>query len=226
MLWFYHPRPFNRKEVAVQMAARKEDAEARTEFITVDHAPQVTPVLQRGEGPESAAPQPLRFNASCTLSEYLSILGEHVSYLDKKKRRTRRIAPGLIPALGCAMAAAAGQQAGVSWLAWTAIAGALLVAAFYLPFMMEPWVRLLGTPIFLLTRRGVGNWGLTIDHERIERTAARGHFSRKWRDVHAVHRHSQGYLMVFSRGALPIPYRCLDAGQSQCLRALVAGRPR
>ena len=71
----------------------------------------------------------------------------------------------------------------------------------------------------------MGSCSFTIDHEGIESVTALGRFSKTWRDVLAVHRYSQGYLMVFSKGAIPIPYRCLDAGPSQRLRALVAARP-
>jgi len=226
VLWFYHPRPFNRKEVAVQMAARKEDAAAPIEFVTIDHVPQNPPGLRHGEGPEAASPAAIRFDVAYTLREYLSIVGEHVGYRDKKSRRSRRLAPGLLPALGCAMIAAAAQLAGVAWLACSAIAGALLVGAFCLPFMVGPWVTLVATPIFLLKRWRMGSCGFTIDHERIERVNALGRLSKTWRDVRAVHRYSQGYLIVFSKGAMPIPYRCLDAGQSRRLRALVAKRPR
>jgi hypothetical protein len=226
VLWFYHPRPFNRKEVAVQMAARKAEAEARIEFITIDHAPHETPGLRLNEGPEASEPGPIRFDVSYALGEYLSILGEHVGYLDKKSRRARRFAPGLLPALGCALIAAAAQLAGVTWLACAAIACVLLVAALYLPFMVGPWVALIATPIFLLKRWRMGSCGFTIDHESIDRVTARGRRSKTWRDVLAVHRYSQGYLMVFRKGAIPIPYRCLDFDQSQRLRALVAARPR
>jgi hypothetical protein len=31
-------------------------------------------------------------------------------------------------------------------------------------------------------------------------------------------------MLVFGRGALPIPFRCMDGGQQQVFRALALGR--
>lgn len=226
MLWFFHPRPLSRKEVAVQMVARKEEAAPPTEFVIVDDGRGGKPDLTHGHALAADLAPAIRFHVAYRLGEYLSIVGEHVGYLVKKARRARRFAPGLLAALGCAMVAAAAHLAGAAWLAYAATAGVLLVGAFCLPFMVTPWVALLMTPIFLHKRWRMGSCGFKIDHEGIERVTALGNLTKSWRDVVAVHRYTQGYLMVFSAGAMPIPYRCLDAAQAQRLRALVASRPR
>jgi hypothetical protein len=207
------------------MAPAKYDPATRTEFVTPAHAKAPVPDLQEAQG-EATLAAPLRFGVAYTLDDYLGILREHVAGLLKKDRRSRRFAPGMLPALACALVAGAAHLAGVAWLAYSAAAAVALIAAFCLPFMLGPWVALVATPIFLLKRWRMGACDFTFDEERIERVTARGHLSKTWRDVLFVHRYSQGYLVVLTKGAIPIPYRCLDMNQSQRLRALVAGRPR
>jgi hypothetical protein len=39
-----------------------------------------------------------------------------------------------------------------------------------------------------------------------------------------VRRYERGYLLMFARGGVPIPFRCLDARQLEQLRGFTAGR--
>lgn len=43
-----------------------------------------------------------------------------------------------------------------------------------------------------------------------------------WADVVAIRRYRPGYLIEKARGALPIPYRCLDGPQRDTLEAFFA----
>jgi len=43
-----------------------------------------------------------------------------------------------------------------------------------------------------------------------------------WKDVTTIYRYEPGYLIEKGRGAMPIPYRCLDAVQRETLEALFA----
>lgn len=46
----------------------------------------------------------------------------------------------------------------------------------------------------------------------------------RWDEVTGVRSYRRGYLLLFARGALPIPFRCLDSDQLQRLRALALAR--
>jgi hypothetical protein len=46
----------------------------------------------------------------------------------------------------------------------------------------------------------------------------------EWPDVVAVRGYSRGLMLVLQRGTLPIPFRCLDAGQLAVLRRLAESR--
>jgi hypothetical protein len=47
---------------------------------------------------------------------------------------------------------------------------------------------------------------------------------RAWSDVAAVRRYRRGYLLLLDKGAVPIPYRCLDRGQADAFRRLALER--
>lgn len=221
MLWFNHPRPPHRKEVAVQLASAREEAPALARPVAA-RTPPVPATLQAAA--EGAPLAPIRFSVSYTLNEYLAILHDHVAYLVRQDRHARKVAPGLLPALCCALAAGAAQVIGLHRLAYLAAGGVMLVAAACMPVMLRMWVLLLATPVFLFKRHRMPACKFSIDDERIERVTARGTMSRRWSEVLALRRYSQGYLLTFGSGAIPIPYRCLDGDQSRRLRAFAARR--
>lgn len=71
--------------------------------------------------------------------------------------------------------------------------------------------------IFWYKIRKVGRCTFVIDEDGVERTSKLGVGRTPWSDVVTVHRLSQAYLVEKSKGALPLPYRCLDAGQTLAL---------
>lgn len=63
-----------------------------------------------------------------------------------------------------------------------------------------------------------------IDGRTIERSTRLGVLRRSWDEVKTVRRYRSAYLLVFARGALPIPLRCLDAAQQERFRAYALAR--
>jgi hypothetical protein len=77
---------------------------------------------------------------------------------------------------------------------------------------------------FFFKKRRMPVCDFVIDEEGIARQTADGKYMLPWSGVVAVYRFSQGYLVRSSKGAMPLPYRCLDAGQRASLDALVDKR--
>jgi hypothetical protein len=77
---------------------------------------------------------------------------------------------------------------------------------------------------FILLRRGSRTYEMTIDFHGIVRVSDSGVTLIAWRDVRAIRRYQNGFLMILARGTLPIPYRCLNqddiAGMRGFARAL------
>jgi hypothetical protein len=63
-----------------------------------------------------------------------------------------------------------------------------------------------------------------IDGHGIERTSRLGTLVRSWDEVKMVRRYRRGYLLMFAKGGIPIPFRCLDEHQLEQLRSYTAGR--
>ncbi len=76
---------------------------------------------------------------------------------------------------------------------------------------------------FLLMGRGRRTYEFTIDEHGIVRTSG-GVTLIDWEDVSAVRTYSRGFMMILKRGTLPIPYRCLSAGQVTAMQNLAAAR--
>ena len=95
-------------------------------------------------------------------------------------------------------------------------AGPLLVA----------WVALIGTPIFFIKKRRMPQCAFRIDAHGIERTTRAGTLARSWADIRDVRRYRRGYLVMYDRGAMPIPFRCMDRTQEAAFRRLAAGAGR
>lgn len=97
MLGFRHPRPFIRKEVAMQVAQQESRAFAATE-LQVD-------LLERPEVGPAPDDVPVRFSVAYGLGEYLSIVHDHLDFLARRdrpgvrRRRWQRLAVGACVAL-------------------------------------------------------------------------------------------------------------------------------
>ena len=208
-----HPQPPHRKEVAMQIVQHRQRALDKTLTVEPPDGPVALPP------PRDA----FRVDVACTLAEYLAMLRDHVAFLLRQAPPAARLRNTLGPLAVAIVAAAAAWLAGPGTLA-TALACAAIAALCCLPFTTPAWVLLFGTPIFLLKRRRTPSYSLRIDAHGIERSSHAGTLARSWDEVRMVRRYSQGYMLVFGRGALPIPFRCMDGGQQQVFRALALGR--
>jgi hypothetical protein len=213
-----YPQPPHRREVAMLVNRQESRAIASTE-LTVDLP----------DNPRAATPPPdlpIRFSVSYTLGEYLSMVREHIAFLMRHeardaRRRYARWAAALGLAAGvagaCALAGAPGWTGILAWLLG-------LLALGCLPVTANVWIALLCPPVFYLKKRRMPVCEFVIDREGIERTSRLGVLRRGWGEVVQVRRYSQGYLVAFARGAVPIPFRCLDAGQRERFRAFSLAR--
>ena len=77
---------------------------------------------------------------------------------------------------------------------------------------------------FFFKKRRMPVCDFFIDEDRIVRTTADGKLVLPWKDVTAIYRYTQGYLVAKKNGAMPLPLRCLDAEQAATLGALVEQR--
>jgi hypothetical protein len=213
-----HPQPPHRKEVAMQIVQQQRKAFSATE-LAVD-PPEDGRVGAKPDG------QPLQFDVAYTLDDYLGMLREHVGFLLRhaapEAKRRRVLVPLALGGLACVLAAAAALAAAPGWM------GVLLLALGALAFGSLPgtagfWV-LLTTPLFLFRQRRMPLCAFTIDGTAVAHRSARGEFRRGWDEVTGVRSYRRGYLLLFARGALPIPFRCLDSDQLQRLRALALAR--
>jgi hypothetical protein len=214
-----HPQPPHRKEVAMQIVQQKRASFATTE-LTVD-MPDDSKV---GPAPDDL---PIRFSVSYRLGEYLSMVREHVGFLLRHaapSARRRRVWGPLALGLGaCVLALVAMLASTPGWVGWLLLAaGGLAFGS--LPGTIGFWVPLLATPLFLLKKRRMPVCDFTIDRAVIARSSKAGEFQRGWDEVKSVRSYSSGYLLLFERGALPIPFRCLDGGQLERLRAYALAR--
>jgi hypothetical protein len=176
---FRHPRPFSRKEVAMQVVQQESRAFDATELrVDLPERPVVAPP------PDDA---PIRFSVAYSLGEYLGFVRDHLAFL------ARRGKPG------------------ARRRAWEGMVSAACVA-------------LLATPVFYWKKRRMPVCEFRIDAAGIERGTRQGCFMRRWDEVRAVRRYRRGYLVMFEKGAIPIPFRCLTAEQQEGLRALFLGR--
>jgi len=214
-----HPQPPHRKEVAMQIVQQESKAFASHELV-----------IDMPDDSRIAAPPPglpLRFSVSCSLAEYLSMVREHIGFMLRHEApavRQRRIVQPL--ALGAAASTAAAVLALASGPNWAALLLALAGMAFAsLPLAVGFWTLLLATPVFYLKRRRMPVAEFVIDAQAIERTTKGGVQRRTWADVTQVRRYSRGYLLMFRRGGVPIPFRCLSGEQLERFRALVLARP-
>jgi len=215
-----HPQPPHRKEVAMHIVRQQGRAFAATELV-----------VDMPDGGRIARPPdeaPIRFSVAYTLGDYASMVREHVRFLLRRAapevKRRRILLPLVLGAAAWALAGAALLAGGPGWMSGLLLALGLLAVG-TLPGTSGFWVALLGTPLFLLKQRRMPVCDFTIDDATIAYCAKAGNFRRGWDEVTGVRSYSRGYLLVFRRGALPIPFRCLDSSQLERLRARAFARP-
>lgn len=217
MFGFVHPRPPHRKEVAMQVM-RQEARRVDSHTLTVD-----MPGVRDVAAPPAGAA--VRFEVAYTLGEYLAFLRDHLAFLLPRAAPAVRMRRLLVPLGGALLAGTAAWLAGPG-TARTALAACAALALACLPVAAGMWVALIGTPVFFVKKRRLPRCTFRIDAQGIERTSHAGTLARAWTDVSGVRRYRRGYLLTFACGALPIPYRCLDAQQDADFRRLAtrAGR--
>ena len=209
-----HPQPPHRKEVAMQIVRQEQKRFASTELIVDPPAGEVAP-------PPDAPP--IRFSVSYNLADYMSILRGHVGFILRhmpvEKRRRQTWMPLAIGVVAGLLAWAAGP----GWIGHVLAAGSAL-ALLSLPFMLDLWIGLIAPPVFLLKKRRMPVCEFRIDGHGIERSSRLGILSKTWDDVKMVRRYERGYLLMFAKGGIPIPFRCLDQQQQERLRTYTTGR--
>jgi hypothetical protein len=209
-----HPQPPHRKEVAMQIVRQERKRFAATE-LTVD------PPLGEVAPPPDASP--IRFSVSYTLAEYMSILRGHVGFILRHMPAAKRRRQTWVPLALGVLAGLLAWAAGPGWVGYALAAGGAL-AFLSLPFTLELWIALFAPPVFLLKKRRMPVCEFRIDGHGIERSSRLGTLSKTWDEVKMVRRYERGYLLMFARGGLPIPFRCLDQRQQEQLRAYTTGR--
>jgi hypothetical protein len=209
-----HPQPPHRKEVAMQIVQQKQRTFASTELTIDPPAGDVAPPPDM---------QPIRFSVSYTLAEYMSILRAHLGFILRHMPTAKRSRQTWGPLAAGIVAGLLAWTIGPGW-ARTVLAVCSVLSLLSLPFTLDLWVALVAPPVFYLKRRRMPSCDFRIDAHGIERTSRLGIFARTWDDVKMVRRYEQGYLLMFAKGGIPIPFRCLDQRQQEQLRAYTAGR--
>lgn len=88
--------------------------------------------------------------------------------------------------------------------------------------LLRALIFLIGTPIFFIKKRRMPRCAFCIDAHGIERRSRAGTLTRSWADIQDVRRYRRGYLVVYDRGAMPIPLRCMDREQQVAFRRLAS----
>lgn len=210
-----HPQPPHRREVAMQIVRQEQRAVSNTELL-IDSPPSG----DVGSPPDDA---PIRFSVSYTLCEYMSMLRAHLAFMIRQMPKAKRLRQTLVP---LALGVLAGLAAWICGPGWTrnAFAAFGVLAFLSLPLTIDLWIALVAPPIFFLKKRRMPVCEFRIDSRGIERTSRLGTLVRSWDEVKMVRRYSRGYLLMFARGGIPIPFRCMDQHQLERLRAFTTGR--
>jgi len=203
----------------MQIVQQEQKSFASTELTVDPPAGEVAP-------PPDAPP--IRFSVSYTLAEYMSILRGHIGFILRhmpvEKRRRQTWMPLAIGVVAGLLAWAAGP----GWIGYAFAAGSALAFLFAgsagLPFTLDLWIGLIAPPVFFLKKRRMPVCEFRIDGHGIERSSRLGTLSKTWDEVKMVRRYERGYLLMFAKGGIPIPFRCLDQHQQEQLRAYTTGR--
>lgn len=97
-------------------------------------------------------------------------------------------------------------------------------ASVRLPWDQKLAIRFLAPLVLRYKMRKLGTCTFRIDEDQIQRTSKQGTLTIPWHDVVAIHRFSRAYLIEKHRGAVPLPYRCLDAAKAAALDELVRSK--
>jgi hypothetical protein len=95
-----------------------------------------------------------------------------------------------------------------------------------LPWWMRAMIRAIATPVYFYKLSKVGECRFTIDEQQLVRETKDGAMTVPWRDVVAVHQHSQCWLVAKAHGAMPLPFRCMSDTQRAEFAQFVRGLPR
>lgn len=229
MLWFNHPRPFSRKEVAMHMASAKLARLPSMHSRTADAPggpPAVAPFDVTGDCAEGP---PIEFLVTYRLSEYLAFLQAHVQQVAKTApalvNRRAHVGAGLAAASVLAALACFGMVLHWPWLAGLSAAAAMLGLAYavsHCAIGLRAFTGLAGTLLFAVKRYRMPLCQFYLDQHRIGRVTARGELTLGWDKVVKVLAYRPGYMLMTGKGALLIPSRCLNAQQATQLRSIVA----
>jgi hypothetical protein len=210
-----HPQPPNRKEVAMQIVQQKQRSFSNTELL-IDSPPSG----DVGPPPDDA---PIRFSVAYTLVEYMSIVRAHLGFILRHMPKAKRQRQTLVPLALGGLAGLAAWALGPGW-ARNAFAVFSALSFLSLPMTIDLWSALVLPPVFFLKKRRMPVCEFRIDGRGIERTSRLGTLARSWDEVRMVRRYRRGYLLMFAKGGIPIPFRCLDQYQLERMRALITGR--
>jgi hypothetical protein len=214
MFGFVHPQPPHRKEVAMQIVQQKQRTVAGTELMADPPSGKVAPLADATS---------IRFSVSYTLAEYMSILRAHLGFVMRHTPKAKRRRQTWMPLGLGVLAGSAAWALGPGW-ARHAFAAFSALSFLSLPFTMDLWIALIAPPIFFLKKRRMPACEFRIDGHGIERRSRLGTLARTWDEVKMVRRYQRGYLLMFAKGGIPIPFRCLDQHQQERLRAYTAAR--
>lgn len=210
-----HPQPPHRKEVAMQIVQQKQKTFASTE-LSIDSPPS-------GDVAPPPETPPIHFSVSYTLAEYMSILRAHLGFIMRHTPKAKRLRQTWIPLEFGVFAFLTAWMLDPGW-ARNIFAAISAMSFLSLPITLDLWVALIAPPVFFLKKRRMPVCEFRIDGEGIARTSRLGSFERGWNEVKMVRRYERGYLLMFAKGGIPIPFRCLDQRQQEQLRAYTTGR--
>jgi hypothetical protein len=209
-----HPQPPHRKEVAMQIVQQEQKTFASTELTVEPPSGEVVPLPD--------AP-PIRFSVSYSLTEYMSILRAHLGFIMRHTPKAKRLRQTAVPLALGVLTGLIAWLVGPGWMRAT-FAAASALSFLSLPFTLDLWIALIAPPIFFLKKRRMPVCEFRIDGQGIKRTSRLGTFERSWDEVKMVRRYERGYLLMFARGGIPIPFRCMDQHQQEQLRAYTTAR--
>jgi hypothetical protein len=209
-----HPQPPHRKEVAMQIVQHEQKSFASTELTIDPPSGDVAPP------PDDA---PIRFSVSYTLAEYMSILRAHLGFIFRHMPKAKRLRQTTVPLALGVLAGSLAWLAGPGWIR-TTFAAASALSFLSLPLTLDRWIALVAPPVFYMKKRRMPVCEFRIDGQGIERRSRLGTLAKSWDEVKMVRRYERGYLLMFARGGIPIPFRCLDQHQQERLRAYTTGR--
>jgi hypothetical protein len=209
-----HPQPPHRKEVAMQIVQQKQKTFASTELTIVPPSGDVAPPSDAG---------PIRFSVTYTLAEYMSILRAHLGFMIRHMPKAQRLRQTTMPLAVGLLAASIAWIAGAGWIRNLGVIASAL-SFLSLPLTLDLWIAIVAPPVFFLKKRRMPSCEFRIDAHGIERTTKQSTLVRSWDEVKMVRRYRRGYLLMFAKGGIPIPFRCLDQHQQERLRAFTTSR--